>query len=659
MPPTNPQLLIVNSNPEIRSQLQACLTDTCLSLATVDSGLAAIKFLRNKAVDLIITDINIGEFDGWRLTRLIRSGIYKTESTVPIIIVTDSWCERITEITAREFGINYLLPFEKHLQLPELVQTCLNDPDAGLSRPRVLVVEDHLENADLVKRMLRYRFEIEIANDGQAGLDAWKRGRHDLVLLDVMLPKMSGPDVLDKILQESPGQPVVIMTAFSTIDLAESLMLNGAVDFIIKPFRAEQLRQVCELATCREDYLISNTQFGNRLDSIQKLQNLLGSIINSMPSILIGVDQNLNVTQWNAEAEKVTGILTIDALGNDIQNLYPHFPMDLIRIEQAMQNRSPVKNSRVSWLLNDKTIYADITIYPLLNSIENGAVILIDDVTNRVRLEEIMVQSEKMISIGGLAAGMAHEINNPLAGILQNIQVIRNRTSEDTAKNQTVAQKCGTDMAAIVSYLEQREIFSRLESIMDSGRQAARIVENMLSFSYKGNTSITPSNVDELLDKALEMAATSFDLKKKFDFRSVEIQREYDSTLPQVPCDSGQIQQVFLNLLLNGAHAMEEKASQLKKSGQSTFTAPRFILRLKTAKNKLIAEIEDNGIGIDDNLRHRIFEPFFTTKEVGVGTGLGLSVSYFIVTENHNGTMVVDSTPGKQTTFTMELPLTS
>jgi len=190
-----------------------------------------------------------------------------------------------------------------------------------------------------------------------------------------------------------------------------------------------------------------------------------------------------------------------------------------------------------------------------------------------------------------------------------------------------------------------------IESIMASGIRAAAIVENMLSFSRKGGYRFERENLVMLLDKTIELASNDYDLKKKFDFRGIQIHREYQTDMPLIPCEAAKIQQVFLNLLQNGAQAMAGFARDDEKR------TPRFVLRIGIEENSARIEIEDNGPGMDEPLRKRAFEPFFTTKEVGKGTGLGLSVSYFIITENHGGKMSVVSSAGNGAQFIIHLPL--
>ncbi|MCP5108748.1 MAG: PAS domain S-box protein [bacterium] len=274
-----------------------------------------------------------------------------------------------------------------------------------------------------------------------------------------------------------------------------------------------------------------------------------------------------------------------------------------------------------------------------------------EDITQRKHTEEMMIQSEKMVTAGRLAAGMAHEINNPLAGILQSIQVIQGRVSPKSPANREAAEKCGITIEAVEAYLYRRKIPGFLAAVKEAGERAAVIVENMLSFSRKSESSFALNDIGELLDKTIVLAENEYDLSKKYDFRQIAIVKEYQPNIAPVPCEASKIQQVIFNLLKNAAQAIYERKPASKPK------EPRITLRTKREKDMVRIDVKDNGPGIPGDVRRKIFEPFFTTKSVGTGTGLGLSVSYFIITENHRGTMEVISTPGRGTTFTIRLPL--
>ncbi|KAF0235043.1 MAG: multi-sensor signal transduction histidine [Desulfovibrionaceae bacterium] len=274
---------------------------------------------------------------------------------------------------------------------------------------------------------------------------------------------------------------------------------------------------------------------------------------------------------------------------------------------------------------------------------------IVRDVTERRRLMDIMIQNEKMMSVGGLAAGMAHEINNPLSGIAQGAQVVANRLNLDSKHSSEAARELGIDPDRLTAFLKRRAIPQMIDSIRESAMRAAHIVSTMLEFSRKSDTAKTLANVNDLLDKAVELGGADYDLKKKYDFRRIVIEREYHLDLPLIPCSMVQIQQVLLNLLGNAAHAMGDRSPGAPPA--------RIILRSALEGDMVRIEVEDNGPGIDETTQHRIFEPFFTTKATGEGTGLGLSLSYFIIVNNHGGTIRVVSAPGKGTRFIIRLPL--
>ncbi len=377
------------------------------------------------------------------------------------------------------------------------------------------------------------------------------------------------------------------------------------------------------------------------------LRNMLENIINSMPSILVGIDAEGHVVQWNHEAEKITGIDSNRAHGQLLERVFPDFGNEMNQVLKSLSSDIEQRHERIHCMIDGEQVMIDLTIYPITAGGADGAVIRLDDVTDRVRIEDMMVQSEKMMSVGGLAAGMAHEINNPLAGILQNLQVMRNRIMNKTDRNIGAAETAGTSLEAIQAYMEDRDLIKMMDSISEAGRRAAKIVDNMLSFSRKDEAHFAPNDIEGIIERSIELASNDYNLKQRFDFRHIRIIREIESFDP-IPCESSQIQQVLLNLLSNSAQAI---ASDPKGTPE-----PQIFIRLKAEKNVALIEIEDNGPGMDAETRKRAFEPFFTTKDVGHGTGLGLSVSYFIITENHGGSMNLTSAPGKGTCFSIRIP---
>ena len=380
-------------------------------------------------------------------------------------------------------------------------------------------------------------------------------------------------------------------------------------------------------------------------------QNYLNSIIDSMPSALIALDEQLYVTQWNQEASALSGTRLDEALNQPIFLAFEPLKPFLPQLKQTVEQHTVAKIERVTWVKDEEARHYALTFYPLMGGAGRGVVIRIDDITQRLSLEEMMVQSEKMLSVGGLAAGMAHEINNPLGAILHNVQNIRRRLSPELPKNLEQAEHIGIELETVNQYLVAREVPQLLDGIQQAGARAAKIVTHMLSFSRRSTRQMAPCDLPALIDQAVEIAGNDFDLAIGFDFKGQAIIRQFDPQLGPVPGTANELEQVLLNLLKNAAQAIHQREDDREPG--------RIILRTRLNPPWAEIQVEDNGIGMSENVRKRTFEPFFTTKEIGQGTGLGLSVSYFIITNNHKGQMEVQSTLGQGTCFTLRLPLAS
>ncbi|MBN2525134.1 MAG: PAS domain-containing protein [Deltaproteobacteria bacterium] len=386
---------------------------------------------------------------------------------------------------------------------------------------------------------------------------------------------------------------------------------------------------------------------------LRELRNYLTSVIDSMSSILISVDTQGRITGWNAAAAVATGVSSVDAMGRSLDEVFVRLAGEMARIKEVIQTGQAQMETKRLYVENDTNHFEDITVFPIVADGIEGAVLRVDEITQRVKMEELMVQTEKMMSVGGLAAGMAHEINNPLAGILQNAQVIRNRLQDETIPaNIAAAQSLGISLNVITHYIAQRDIYQMLDKLIESGRRASEIVTNMLGLARMNIEADQLCDITELLDESVALCRVDYNLKKKYDFKQIIIRTEYEQNILSVRCNPGKIKQVFINILKNGAEAMWEKKT-------NPAFAPTFYLRAFTADESHVRiEIADNGPGLTEEKRKRVFEPFFTSKAVDEGTGLGLSVSYFIITENHRGEMFVESIAGEGATFVIVLPQT-
>lgn len=381
---------------------------------------------------------------------------------------------------------------------------------------------------------------------------------------------------------------------------------------------------------------------------MSKLRNLLRNIIDSMPSALITIDQDGRISHWNRQAENLSGRSAEEAVGHKIHEALPLLITSLALIDHALVSKEVQKTNATLHDEQNTLQHFDVLIYPLLGDDGSGAVIRIDNISERVRIQEMMVQTEKMMSLGGLAAGMAHEINNPLAGIMQSLSVIQSRLLSNLPANKQLAAELGLDLKQLHQFLDKRGIPKMIDSIFESSQRAAQTVQSMLSFSRQDRPELLQCNLIEIIEQSLMLAKK--DLARGYKFRDLQISCDLPDDLPMILGIKSQLQQVLLNLIKNSAQALD--------NWDELDSEPQIRINASVKQGLVVIDLADNGPGIEEKYRSRIFEPFFTTKDEQTGTGLGLSVSYYIITNTHNGKMWVDSAPGQGACFHIGLPLT-
>ncbi len=389
--------------------------------------------------------------------------------------------------------------------------------------------------------------------------------------------------------------------------------------------------------------------FNQMTQSIEQIRQRLQGIIDMLPLMLVCMDTQGRVKLVNDNGLSMAGIQASGILDRPLTDLLPGLRSEMTAIMDKTGSDQIYELKRFPLVLQGRSGYHDITACPLPPETGIASVVLIQDVTRAVHMEEIVIQSEKMMSLGGLAAGMAHEINNPISGIMQAVQLVTSRLTTSLPANEAAARKAGITMEAVKAYMTDRHILQLLENVHKAGDLAATIVQNMLSFARKEPADKSLHDMTQIIEQALDIARTDYNLKKKYDFKQIRIIRDYEAGFPMVPCEKGKILQAMLNIIKNAAEAMHEDGRRPR--------TPELVFRLAVENDMAGVEISDNGPGMDDTTRKRIFEPFFTTKPVSSGTGLGLSMVYFIIKETHKGDIEVTSAPGKGTKFKIRLPL--
>jgi len=407
-----------------------------------------------------------------------------------------------------------------------------------------------------------------------------------------------------------------------------------------------------ELQAANEEFEVQNEELADVCSELEESEQKFRELSELLPQTIFEMNNIGVITYVNQYALNSMGY-TGDDLERGVNALDLVISKDrerVIRRMTEMLHQDEVKPSEYTMVKKDGTHYpALIFTRPIMKNGElKGYRGMIADLTEQKKREAMMIQSEKMMTVGGLAAGMAHEINNPLGIILQGIQNTRRRFDPGRKKNLEYAEAMGLDLGVLKGYMDERDITAYLDGIEKAGNRASKIIRNMLAFSRKSSSNREAIDINELLDEVLGLAENDYDLKKKFDFKHIAIVRDYGDNLPPVPVIRTEIEQVFLNIIKNSAQALFEYFN-----GEE---GPEIRIQTGITGAMAVVDISDNGPGMDEETRKRIFEPFFSTKD-SEGTGLGLSVSYFIITGNHNGSISVESKLDRGTTFHLELPL--
>jgi len=381
---------------------------------------------------------------------------------------------------------------------------------------------------------------------------------------------------------------------------------------------------------------------------ITRIKNKLHAVLEHMPSAIILMDSAGRVTGMNKEAVLFCNVDEEVALGQPLREVCPWLADQVPIPDFESPSRHSLHLERVAFSKGDDLKYCNIFSYAIMDGEKREVVLRIDDASRQVKLEELMVNNDKIISLGEMAAGMAHEINNPLGVILQSLQNVERRLSASFLKNNPVAEQCGLHLDALERYMDKRGISNALKDIREAGVRAINIIKNTLELSRKETSFYEPCDMVSLAEDMITIAQNDFDVSSDFDIKKVRITLNHGPGPIYVSCSRPQIGQVFLNLVKNAVQAL----GSVKKPQ----FAPSLCITLSEDENTFYAEFADNGPGIPENIQNRIFEPFFTTKQPGKGTGLGLSVSFLIVTSNHGGTMTVESEPGGGARFFVALP---
>jgi len=368
-------------------------------------------------------------------------------------------------------------------------------------------------------------------------------------------------------------------------------------------------------------------QHRNTTGQLQHSEAYLNSILQSMPLMLIGLDKDNRIIQWNRRAEAVTGLPADQTKGGYLWDIYPSIAITPKQISQAQQDNKAL-NVKYS---QRGQYHFNITIYPLMTSQGAGAVVLLDDVTQRVNHETRLIQQDKMSAVGEMAAVMAHDINIPLKGIIKDIKNVRQGMTLDPVDNEGLSEL--------------------LEDAVVRGQQATAVLSNLIDFSAASSGEKTPAHIPSIINHSLDLASDVLSVTAGLRFRDIEIDLNYADNLPEIPCHIAEMQQVVLSLFRHCCHALN-RVEDLEHQ-------PKISIEVTVFYDNLWIRIQHNGVGIGPEQQRTIFEPFDYKSDSSDSPNAGnhLSFSNFIIVEEHQGQIAVTSDPEIGTTFHIQLPL--
>jgi signal transduction histidine kinase/ActR/RegA family two-component response regulator len=509
---------------------------------------------------------------------------------------------------------------------------------------KVLVVDDEQGIRDLLSFELKSRgYAVSTASDGAEAVERVRHERFAVVLTDVRMPRLGGLGLLEAVKRADPSVEIIMSTGHANVADAVAAMKMGAYDFIEKPFDVDELVVLVEKALEKGElkslvglYEASRAVFSTleAAELMPLLARSAGQVLRADCAAIQVADASGELTpsaEWvlagSACAGGPGGAAWRAAAADSARRRAPvvadqpapgvrsalFFPLTLKGEFLGMLEAGRGGGSEPFGVADVR--HCTILASQIAQAVQNAR--LYASVQERMleiqRMQDRLVHAEKLSAVGRLAAGVAHEINNPLTAILGFADILGREEGLGA---------------------EQRADLGR---IVEESRRCKGIVQDLMRFSRPTPSRKEPLDAASVVGKVLDLFR--FELRRA----NIDVVRELPESLPPVQGDAAKLEQVFLNLVVNARDAMAPR-------GSGTLT-----VRAEAAGGLVRVSVADDGPGIEGDDLGRVFEPFFTTKPVGKGTGLGLSISYGIVGE-HGGALTVSSSPGTGTVFVVELP---
>jgi len=509
---------------------------------------------------------------------------------------------------------------------------------------KILIIDDEEGIRNVLSiALMDAGYEVVTADGGAAGIQTFIGESPHIVITDIRMPGMDGIEVLQKIKAEDPSAEVIVVTGFGEIELAIRALQLDASDFITKPIHDDALFIALERAKHHystrkelEDYTkLIEEKWMDTAEELARTFHFQNNLIESSIDGIVGCDQKGTVIVFNKSIEIMSGYSKAEVRKQMCfdsflpMGMAKKFREDLASEEYGGEHRLFLYETHLLTKQGDQVPVQVSATALFEEGREAGIVAYFRDLRELRRLEQQfadqtrLLQQDKMISLGRLAASVVHEINNPLAGILNYVRLMIKTLRKGAPDAEHLKKFQG--------YLDLVE--------SETGR-CSKIVSNLLAFSRQSKMEFADVDLNDLMNRCVMLS------QHKLDLQNIRIATRFQSDLPQIWGDYNQIQQCVINLIFNAVDAMPEGGTLILGTSLDT-------------RNRLVEiNIEDTGHGITSQDLPHIFEPFFTTKTAGKGLGLGLSTVYGII-DRHHGAITARSEPGKGSVFTMKLPLST
>ena len=489
--------------------------------------------------------------------------------------------------------------------------------------PNILIIDDDKGMCRTLSRIFEMDgYKIATANTGLSGADCVKENSFNIAILDIKLPDINGVKLLEIIKKIAPDLSVIMMTAYASTENAIEALNRGADAFVTKPFDIEELRAVVRKSIEKQRLAKEKQRLENELkESLEKYRELFENISDAV-AVFMMPDGRLGI--YNTRFMGLFGYSELELKNKS----FPDFihSEDLNYLRERFEKRVAGEQLRDFYeirALNKKgdVVFLEIGDRPYLQKGETvGIEVIMRDTTERKKIEEQLIQSEKLRAMGQMSSGVAHDFNNALAIILGNTELL----------------------ARQVDTLNPEQVKKQLKVIETAALDAAETVKRIQEFTrIRVDKQFSIVDINKIVEEVREMSKPRWKDQSQEKGIGIDLMVVLENDLPHVMGNPSELREVLTNMIFNSIDAMP--------------AGGKMAIETRCVDNEVQIQVTDTGTGIPKEVRRKIFDPFFTTKGV-VSDGLGLSIAYSIISR-HDGRIDVDSEEGKGTTFTINLPV--